>query len=93
MGFEATTPEAPQKLKGLAKSYFLIKDQDMEVERFKGEKSGNKNVSFLEHSTTLNHLYLHALINHVRSFFLDLFLIVFSPLHYKNNNHQLGKKT
>jgi len=26
VGFEATTLEAPQKLKGLAKSYFLIKD-------------------------------------------------------------------
>jgi hypothetical protein len=41
-GFEATTLEAPQKLKGLAKSYLLIKDQDDEVERFKGEDSGNK---------------------------------------------------
>ncbi|CAK9883084.1 unnamed protein product [Sphagnum jensenii] len=42
VGFEATTLEAPQKLKGLAKSYLLIKDQDDEVERFKGEDSGNK---------------------------------------------------
>ncbi len=37
MGFEATTNEAPQKLKELVESYFLIKDQDDEVERFKGE--------------------------------------------------------
>jgi hypothetical protein len=46
VGFEATILEAPQNLKGLAKSYLLIKDQDIEVERFKGENSGNKNVSF-----------------------------------------------
>jgi len=76
VGFEVTTPKAPQKLKGLAKSYLLIKDQDIEVERFKGENNGNKNVSFLEHSTKLKHLYLHALIDHVISFFLHLFLIV-----------------
>jgi hypothetical protein len=37
VGFEATIPKAPQKLKGLAKSYPLIKYQDDEVERFKGE--------------------------------------------------------
>jgi hypothetical protein len=37
VGFEATIPKAPHKLKGLAKSYFLIKDQDDEIERFKGE--------------------------------------------------------
>jgi hypothetical protein len=37
VGFEATTPKAPQKLKELAKSYLLIKNQDDEVERFKGE--------------------------------------------------------
>ncbi len=77
-GFEATTLEAPQKLKGLAKSYLLIKDQDDEVERFKGEDSGNKDVGFLEHSTKLKHLYLRALRDHVRSFFLHFFLIVLS---------------
>ncbi len=76
MGCEATTPKAPQKLKGLAKSYLLIKNQDIEVERFKGENSGNKNVSFLERSTKLKHLYLHALIDHVRFLFLHLFVIV-----------------
>jgi hypothetical protein len=37
VGFEATILEAPQKLKGLAESYLLIKYQDHEVERFKGE--------------------------------------------------------
>ncbi len=37
MGFEATTHEAPQNLKGLAKSYLLFKDQDVEVKKFKGE--------------------------------------------------------
>jgi hypothetical protein len=37
VGFEATTPKASHKLKGLAESYLLIKDQDDEVERFKGE--------------------------------------------------------
>jgi hypothetical protein len=37
VGFEETTPKAPQKLKGLAESYFFIKDQDDEVEIFKGE--------------------------------------------------------
>jgi hypothetical protein len=37
VGFEATTPKAPQKLKGLVESYLLIKDQDDEVEIFKGE--------------------------------------------------------
>jgi hypothetical protein len=78
VGFEATTPKAPQKLKGLVESYFLIKDQDIEVERFKGENNGNKDVSFLEHSTKLKHLYLHALIDHVKSFFLHLFFIVLS---------------
>jgi hypothetical protein len=78
VGFEAITPKAPQKLKGLAKSYFLIKDQDIEVEIFKGENNGNKDVSFSEHSTKLKHFYLHALINHVKSFFLHLFLIVLS---------------
>ncbi len=78
MGFEATTLEAPEKLKGLVESYLLIKDQDIEVERFKGENSGNKDVRFLEHSTKMKHLYLHALIDHVRSFFLHLFLIVLS---------------
>ncbi len=31
MGFEATTNEAPQKLKELVESYFLIKDQDDEL--------------------------------------------------------------
>jgi len=76
VGFEVTIPKAPQKLKGLAESYLLIKNQDIEVERFKGENNGNKYVSFLEHSTKLKHLYLHALIDHVRSFFLHLFLIV-----------------
>ncbi len=76
MGFEATTPKAPQKLKGFAKSYILIKDQNIEVERFKGENNGNKDVSLLENSTKLKHLYLHALIDHVRSFFLHLFIIV-----------------
>jgi hypothetical protein len=76
VGFEATTLEAPQKLKGLEESYFLIKDQDIKVEKFKGENSGNKYVSFLEHSTKLKHLYLHALIDHVKSSFLHLFLIV-----------------
>jgi len=31
-GFEATTPKAPEKLKGLAKSYFLIlKLKDLRV--------------------------------------------------------------
>ncbi len=78
MGFEATNPEAPWKLKRLIESYLLIKDQDIEVERFKGEKNGNKYVSFLEHSTKLKHLYLHALIDHVKSLFLHLFLIVLS---------------
>jgi dihydropteroate synthase len=76
--FEATTPKAPQKLKGFAKSYLLIKDQVIEVEKFKGENSGNKYVSLLEHSTKLKHLYLHVLIDHVRSFFLHLFFIVLS---------------
>jgi len=76
--FEATTPKAPQKLKGFAKSYLLIKDQVIEVEKFKGENIGNKYVSFLEHSTKLKHLYLHVLIDHVRSFFLHLFFIVLS---------------
>ncbi len=47
MGFEASTPKAPQKLKGFAKSYFLIKKQDIEVEKFKGENSGNKYVSLV----------------------------------------------
>jgi hypothetical protein len=65
-------------MKRLAKSYFLIKDQDIEVERFNSENKGNRDVSFLEHSTKLKHLYLHALIDHVRSFFLHLFLIVLS---------------
>ncbi len=37
MGFESTTPKAPQKLKKFTESYFLIKDQDDELERFKGE--------------------------------------------------------
>ncbi len=37
MGFRATTPKAPHKLKGFEKSYLLIKNQDDEVERFKGE--------------------------------------------------------
>jgi hypothetical protein len=37
VGFEATTPKASHKLKGLTKSYLLIKDQNDEVERFKGE--------------------------------------------------------
>jgi hypothetical protein len=78
VGFEATTLATPQKLKGLAKSYYLIKDQDIEVERFKGENNDNKYVSFLEHLTKLKHLYLHVLIDHVRSFFLHLFLIVLS---------------
>jgi hypothetical protein len=77
VGFEATNLEAPHKLKGLAESY-LIKNQDIKVERFKGENNGNKYVSFLEHSTKLKHLFLHALINHVRSFFLHLFIIVLS---------------
>jgi hypothetical protein len=76
VGFEATIPEVPQTLKGFAKSYFLIKDQDIEVEIFKGEHNGNKNVSLLEHSTKLKHLYLHVLIDYVMSFFLHLFLIV-----------------
>jgi hypothetical protein len=78
VGFEATTLEAAQKMKGLAESYFLIKDQDDEVERFKGEDSGNKDVGFLEHSTKLKHLYLHVFRDYVRSFFLHLFLIVLS---------------
>ncbi len=78
MGFGTTTLEAPQKLKGLIKSCFLMKDQDIEVERFKDENRGNKDVSFLEHSTKLKHLYLHALIYHVKSFFLHLFFIVLS---------------
>jgi hypothetical protein len=78
VGFETSTPKAPQKLKGFAKSYLLIQDQDIEVEKFKGENSGNKYVSFLQHSTKLKHLYLHALINHVRSFFLHLFFIILS---------------
>ncbi len=78
MGLEATNPEAPRKLKRLVESYFLIKDQDIEVERFKGEYNGNKYVSFLEHSTKLKHLYLHALIDHVKFLFLHLFLIVLS---------------
>jgi hypothetical protein len=47
VGFEASTPKAPQKLKGFAKSYFLIKKQDIEVEKFKGENSGNKYVSLV----------------------------------------------
>jgi len=55
VGFEATIPEAPQKLKGLAKSYLLIKDQNIKIERFKGENSGNKHVRFLGHSTKLKH--------------------------------------
>jgi hypothetical protein len=46
VGFEATTPEAPHKLKGLTKSYFLIKNQDDEVERFKGE----------DFTTTITHI-------------------------------------
>jgi hypothetical protein len=37
LGFEATTPKAPPKLKRLADSYFFIKNQNDEVERFKGE--------------------------------------------------------
>jgi hypothetical protein len=37
VGFEVIIPKAPQKLKGFAESYLLIKDQDDEVERFKGE--------------------------------------------------------
>ncbi len=37
VGFEVITPKVPQKLKGLAKFYFLIKNQNDEVERFKGE--------------------------------------------------------
>jgi hypothetical protein len=45
VGFEATILEAPQKLKGIAKSYLLIKDQDIKVERFKGENNGNKKAS------------------------------------------------
>jgi hypothetical protein len=28
VGFETTTPKAPQKLKGFVESYFFIKDQD-----------------------------------------------------------------
>ncbi len=76
MGFVATTLEAPQKLIGLTESYLLIKDQDIEVESFKGENSGNKDVIFFEHSTKLKHLYLYALIDHVKYFFLHLFLIV-----------------
>jgi hypothetical protein len=76
VGFEATTPKAPQKLKGFAKSYILIKDQNIEVERFKGENSGNKDVSFLEQSTKLKHFYLHVLIDHFISLSLHLFLIV-----------------
>jgi hypothetical protein len=43
------------KIKGLVESYLLIKDQDIEVERFKGENIGNKDVSFLEHSTKVKH--------------------------------------
>jgi len=63
-------------LKGLAESYLLIKDKDIKVERFKGENNGNKDVNLLEHSTKLKHLYLHALIDHVKFFFLHLFFIV-----------------
>jgi hypothetical protein len=37
VGFEATTPRAPKKSKGLTNSYYLIKDEDDKVERFKGE--------------------------------------------------------
>jgi hypothetical protein len=37
VGFETTILRAPQKLKGLADSYLLIKDEDDEVERFKDE--------------------------------------------------------
>ncbi len=37
MGFEVTTLRAPQKLKGLANSYLLIKYENDEVERFKSE--------------------------------------------------------
>jgi hypothetical protein len=37
VGFEATTPRVPHKLKGLVDSYFFIKDEDDEVEIFKGE--------------------------------------------------------
>jgi hypothetical protein len=75
VGFDVTTPKAPQKLKGLTESYLLIKNQDIEVGKFKGENNGNKDVSFLEHSTKLKHLYVHSLIDHVRFFFLNLFLI------------------
>jgi hypothetical protein len=78
VGFETTTPKAPHELKGLAESYLLIKDQDIEVERFKRENNVNKDVSFLEHSTKMKHLYLHVLIDRVRSFFLHLFFIVLS---------------
>jgi hypothetical protein len=80
-GFWSNHYEAPQKLKGLAKLHLLIKDHDIEVERFKGENNGNKDVSLLENSTKLKHLYLHALIDHVRSFFLHLFIIVLNQWH------------
>jgi hypothetical protein len=76
VGFEVTTPEAPKKMKGLAESYLLIKYQNIEVERFNIENNGNRDVSFLKHSTKLKYLYLHALIDHVRSFFLRLFFVV-----------------
>jgi hypothetical protein len=47
VGFEATTPKAPQKLKRLAKPYLFIKDQDDEVEILKGEDDCKKMHSIL----------------------------------------------